>query len=108
LQIKKYLFVNLGVSGVVKTGLNFMRMQSLLLEDFITIVPDPANRHIREIYDSPFRPAYSPLYFEGWEYDEPYGCYIDCTEERNMIWFGAYSYFINGDELRWPPTLKEG
>jgi hypothetical protein len=82
-------------------------MKSLLLEEFIPLAPDPANRNIREVYQSPFRPQHITAHFEGWEYDAAYGLFADRTEERNMVWFGTGTYFINGRELRWPPTLND-
>jgi hypothetical protein len=82
-------------------------MKSLLLEEFINLAPDPGNRNISEIYHSTFGPHHITAHFEGWEYDASGSCYIDSTEERNMIWFGAGTYFINGRELRWPPTLND-
>jgi hypothetical protein len=82
-------------------------MKSLLLEEFIPLAPDPANRNIREIYHSPFRPQHITAHFEGWEYDAAYDLFVDHTEDRNMVWFGAGTYFINGRELRWPPTLND-
>ncbi len=82
-------------------------MRSLLLEEFIPLAPDPASRNIREIYQSPFRPQHLTAHFEGWEYDAAYDIFVDGTEERNMVWFGAGTYFINGRALRWPPTLND-
>ncbi len=84
-----------------------MLMKSLLLDEFINLAPDPGNGNIREIYGSAFGPQHITAHFEGWEYDAACGCFIDATEERNMIWFGAATYFINGRELRWPPTLND-
>lgn len=82
-------------------------MKSLLLEEFIPLAPDPANRNIREIYLSPFSPQHLTAHFEGWEYDAAYDFFVDGTEERNMVWFGAGTYFINGRALRRPPTLND-
>jgi hypothetical protein len=79
-------------------------MRSLLLEEFILLAPDPANGNMREIYQRPFRSQHITAHFEGWAYDAPYALFVDHTEERNMVWFGTGTYFINGQELRWPPT----
>ncbi len=87
--------------------LPFTLMRSLLLEEFINLAPDPGNWNIREIYHGAFRPQHITAHFEGWEYDASCGCFIDATEDRNMVWFGAGTYFINGRELRWPPTLND-
>lgn len=95
------------VAFSVQLHLRIAPMKSLLLEEFISLTPDPDNGNIREIYQSPFQPQHITTNFEGWEYDTSYGCFIDHTEERNMVWFGAYTYFINGRELRWPPTLND-
>jgi hypothetical protein len=62
-----------------------MFMRTLLLEEFIPLAPDPANRNIREIYQTPFRPQHITAHFEGWAYDAPYGLFVDHTEERNTV-----------------------
>jgi hypothetical protein len=82
-------------------------MRSLLLDEFIPLAPNSGNGYIREIYQSAFKPQHMTAHFEGWEFDATCGCFIDSTEERNMVWFGACTYFINGRELRWPPTLND-
>ncbi len=82
-------------------------MKSLPLEEFISLAPDPGNGNIADIYKSPFRPEHVGAYFAGWEYDERHGLFVDHTEERNMVSFGAYTYFVNGEELRWPPTVND-
>jgi hypothetical protein len=82
-------------------------MKSLLLEEFIRLVPGPDQGMIKELYESAFKPQHILVFFEGWEYDESYKCFIDATEERNMVMFGVHTYFINGQELRCPPTLND-
>jgi hypothetical protein len=82
-------------------------MKSLLLEEFLLLAPGPDNGMIKEIYESTFKPQHILVFFEGWEYDESYHCFIDATEERNMVLFGAHTYCINGKELRRPATLND-
>lgn len=55
----------------------------------------------------PFHPHRLPEYFEGWEYYDYYQCYIDQTEERNLIKFEESGYVINAQMFEKPATLND-
>jgi hypothetical protein len=81
-------------------------MISLPLTEFMVRFPHRRLPSVQEVYESAFHPSQLLFYFIGWEYFTEYNCYIDYSEDRNMIRFGTDTYFLNGSELRWPSSLN--
>jgi|GEM_PF-1455954 len=96
--------VNLQVNDYLLTDSS--TMISLPLTEFMVRFPHRQLPVVREVYESAFHPSQLLYCFVGWEYFTEYNCYIDYSEERNMIRFGAETYFLNGSELRLPASLN--
>ncbi|MDJ1503340.1 hypothetical protein [Xanthocytophaga agilis] len=82
-------------------------MKSIQLDALSQYFPQLLSKSINELYQSSFEPQQIVLFFEGWEFYEPYNRYIDDTESRNIVWFNESTYCINGTELKWPATLND-
>lgn len=82
-------------------------MKSMQFETLSQSFPQLLFKSLNELYQSPFEPQHLLLYFEGWEFYEPYNRYIDNSESCNIVWFNETTYCINGTELRLPATLND-
>jgi len=82
-------------------------MKCIPIEEFTQCFPHANQQTVKEVYENPFQQQHIILYFEGWEYDDTFHCFIDNSEERNMIWFNETTYCINGLSFPWPETLNK-
>jgi hypothetical protein len=81
-------------------------MKSLLFEELAVRFPNIPPPSLRQLGECSFEPKHIILYFEGWELFEPYGRYIDSSEDRNIVWFETSTYHINEKVVRRPTTLN--
>jgi hypothetical protein len=77
-------------------------MQSVCLKDFVRYFPAVPKEYAQKLYTQPFDPQNILNLFEGWEYDACCGCYIDSTEDRNIVRFDEVSYTINTERFSKP------
>ena len=82
-------------------------MQSVCLKEFVQYFPSVPQEYAQKLYMQPFYPQNIPALFEGWEYYAYCGCYIDSSEDRNIIRFGESSYTINAESLHLPDDLND-
>jgi len=82
-------------------------MQTASFKNFIRLFPHLPQQNVQSLYMQPFHPSCIVESFEGWEYNEYYHCYIDNSEERNLVRFEDFTYSINGQRFKSPHTLNE-
>ena len=82
-------------------------MQSVCLKDFVQYFPSVPQEYAQKIYTQPFRPEDILYLFEGWEYYENCDCYIDDSEERNILRFEELLYTINAEKIQIPTYVDD-
>ncbi len=82
-------------------------MQSVCLQDFVQYFPYVPQEDAQKLYTQPFYPKDLLNLFEGWEYFDYSRCYIDNSEDRNIIRFEDTSYIINAEQFRHPVDVNE-
>jgi hypothetical protein len=82
-------------------------MLATSFNNFITLFPQLPRQYVEKLYMQPFSIESLLEYFEGWEYLTTYDCYIDQSEDRNLLRFAESGYSINSKIIHRPVTLND-